>query len=996
MEANAFLSFPLGDALDLNCWLAALQSVPLDENGVSIDPTSPRGASVVDLAIGIEALKIGTSCVSCESFGTTLLPELQLIMENQGAFTTLASRVPEAVETLAKSNSVQTTLDRMLVNAPKLCPSHPEYDENAVPVEYPSLGLPTLTTTSIDTLMYSGVLAAQTAFVVFAETQRLRGVEATNALSAQQSFTIPEGANVLDWTDMGNSTGLAGIADVVFGEVREFFGDDTNELFDLETFLQGIANDEGYIDLDTNIQFEQGDFSFEISTVRLKGLDSVSLFSIFEPIAPQTLQTSAAFEKVELELVLLADAISTPDDPQVMNVKFSVEDVSADIALFAAFDVDRLGNLQLGSVLDTSSTFRCILSAAHEVSIPELRVSVGVFSPPEITGLMDDTSASANDVVSATFEQFSAQITDSIPVMFNGVIRDYFSTLLDANQGGCNTSIRPWAEDSFIDFRDLLLPSSEATRLGGTGDSPYGDLPSTIYKYVRDELLSADDTGLARINSIVISKLTERQSGSPGNLAFPGDLFNVGTGLEAAGLDANIRLRLSDIYVNNLDSLGTPLDLLEPTDKIYHLNNSAILGSNEPVSIGARFLLGLTGEEYDLHNEVDVSMDLESLQIVLLGLAKISEMSFMKFPIKDITNLQCWLAAMPAPDLNSFGVMKEGEELTLAITEFLATISDIALNVTCVECSGPRFQELSALISSPETSDSATGAANAIFRTAKTLLEGNFIRVAVDRALNDARMRCPHSPTYDADFKGPEYDPLELPTRHSPVGLFVAVVVICALILLVTSGVLLGTRLIVVKRHREWVASLPNATAKALKAEQDKEEQKAADVNGMSQSMFQSEQIPFLLRMAMPLVVIGNIAFFLSGHLSVSTYIPDWSAKLTRCIYLQLGGSVSIIGSLAGQTFREDSFFEFSMASSTIELWKGKTTLELFRLVLTPMFHSWRTRACDPYFHLFLFVAVYQTTCYSCTLVSSACSGIREDARVCVPLARLSGQMEYD
>jgi hypothetical protein len=55
----------------------------------------------------------------------------------------------------------------------------------------------------------------------------------------------------------------------------------------------------------------------------------------------------------------------------------------------------------------------------------------------------------------------------------------------------------------------------------------------------------------------------------------------------------------------------------------------------------------------------------------------------------------------------------------------------------------------------------------------------------------------------------------------------------------------------------------------------------------------------------MPLVILGNIGFFLSGHLS-------------------LGASISIFGSIAGQSFEEDGFFEFSMGKSTIEIWNGK------------------------------------------------------------------------
>jgi hypothetical protein len=46
---------------------------------------------------------------------------------------------------------------------------------------------------------------------------------------------------------------------------------------------------------------------------------------------------------------------------------------------------------------------------------------------------------------------------------------------------------------------------------------------------------------------------------------------------------------------------------------------------------------------------------------------------------------------------------------------------------------------------------------------------------------------------------------------------------------------------------------------------------------------------------------------------------------------LSLGGSVSILISLGGQTLRNDDFFKFSMAKSTIEIWNG--TLFVFNAV---------------------------------------------------------------
>jgi hypothetical protein len=68
--------------------------------------------------------------------------------------------------------------------------------------------------------------------------------------------------------------------------------------------------------------------------------------------------------------------------------------------------------------------------------------------------------------------------------------------------------------------------------------------------------------------------------------------------------------------------------------------------------------------------------------------------------------------------------------------------------------------------------------------------------------------------------------------------------------------------------------------------------------------MFQSPEIPKFVRWIMPLILLVNIGFFLSGHLS-------------------LGATVNIEAELAGEKFRVEKFFEFSMARSTVDIWNA-------------------------------------------------------------------------
>jgi hypothetical protein len=114
----------------------------------------------------------------------------------------------------------------------------------------------------------------------------------------------------------------------------------------------------------------------------------------------------------------------------------------------------------------------------------------------------------------------------------------------------------------------------------------------------------------------------------------------------------------------------------------------------------------------------------------------------------------------------------------------------------------------------------------------------------------------------------------------------------------------LAVRWIVRRRHGKWLRSLSDQSVALIRTRQNTQKAKEAEINRMTTSMFTSTDIPRYVRWLMPLVILGNIGFFLSGHLSK-------------------GATVNIEAEIGGQTFSEDEFFEFSMAKSTIDIWNA-------------------------------------------------------------------------
>lgn len=272
--------------------------------------------------------------------------------------------------------------------------------------------------------------------------------------------------------------------------------------------------------------------------------------------------------------------------------------------------------------------------------------------------------------------------------------------------------------------------------------------------------------------------------------------------------------------------------------------------------------------------------------------------------------------------------------MSLSVTNFAASVAELGLNVSCVRCSGPRIHELGALLSTLKGSMAVTAFANGAFRFATKLIDGNFLQLVTNRALHDANAQCPHSSVYDPNFKRSTYESFGKSESKQSVTFLLALLIVGAILLVAVLAVALSTKMIVRRRHRKWVASLPSRQVQMLWKEQRKQDDKDTLLDKSTVSMFLSDSIPFWLRWAMPVIILGNIGFFLSGHLS-------------------LGASITILASLGGQTFREENFFEFSVAKSTITIWNGmclemKGTLDA-RSHLTHFFHcsqlvarSWR------------------------------------------------------
>jgi Na+-transporting methylmalonyl-CoA/oxaloacetate decarboxylase gamma subunit len=260
---------------------------------------------------------------------------------------------------------------------------------------------------------------------------------------------------------------------------------------------------------------------------------------------------------------------------------------------------------------------------------------------------------------------------------------------------------------------------------------------------------------------------------------------------------------------------------------------------------------------------------------------------------------------MPAPPLDARGVRLEGSEPSLSLVHLFASVSKLYLNITCISCTSPGMDELATLLSTPEAIKDATEVANDVFEYVTRILDGEFLQVTFDRMLNDAKMSCPHSPSYTASPNAVKYEPFQSSDstdQSIQFLIYLAIGTVCLIAFVSTVAIIV--KLVVRRRHRKWLRSLSSERVYLVWQQQRADQQKEMKLNEQTRSLFTSPQIPRWVRLIMPVVILGNIGFFLSGHLS-------------------LGATVNIEATLAGQPFTVGNFFEFSMAFSIVEIWNA-------------------------------------------------------------------------
>jgi hypothetical protein len=941
VDASVFMGFPLGNALNPDCWIASL--FPLNFDG-GYESSSHQVFGVRDVLLSLQELMMDIECVNCSSE-----PLRNLSVVNATRYT---NRALKYTVDMLSDGLLGPKLKKLRLEAMSKCfstenddnPSLPSNNDFGIPIEVERTAGGTSDTPAAlseaeentaennagedgqdedgqdedgDEVRYFDFAADNWVNTIIGKVRDILNFEsgASGSASAKSAGVVRL---------LQQMPGL----DLDLGSI-DFSGGDG---LDINSVIQSLLLDnEGVlqIPLENMVLMEETDDNLEtrvvLQGVKIRGLDTIQELSVFDVLDPHTLRNRVTLgnlrAEVELSLQTALDAgVEAAPVTQNITITVNLTGVSLEADMFVGIDASYVEGITLGTLLTSDDLLGCAFAAVHQVKIENLNATLGRIETPVVEGIvpteLNEFLNDSLDIVFTILESFfqdwiSHLASQDLKNLANGFIQDFLDS---KNQESLCPKYDASSLDEYIDFRDMLLMPEDAAVMGASGTAPYGTLFATAKRLLHNQVFAVDpNTGLSKMNDLVIAPMTERQSSIGGTFVLENDVINQKNRIDVPGLEGEFEFRISDVYVENLDSVGT-VAVLNPRSSAPHTldNHAEVAVANRPIRASTRMALGFQGETINFRNEIDLSLVMEAAELTASVMARINSQRLMDFPLGDVTNMHCWLSTIPAPKLDKFGVRLPGETPTTDIEDFHVTFGELTIGVDCLECSSPKLQELS--------TSNATDFGRNVFQMVEDLVLGNYTQVEVDRFLTNAALKCPHRQEQDGKQKETQFGAFQANPNSSEEsgGSFLAAllsVLACAVGILVI--IMLTMRFIIGRKHKRYMASLSNEDQRILLTKQTIVEEERTQIDETTTSMCCSKQLSLFVRIIMPFVILANIALFLSGHLS-------------------LGAAVTVDLEFAGEPLTLNNFFLFSMARSTGDMWKaGANELAIFIIIFS-------------------------------------------------------------
>lgn len=926
MKEDAFLNLPLVDITNPFCWLSTLAPYTMVQD--SDESTTLDPLVIETLAFLVDTFSLNATCLNCSSAGAFVLSDiLQKDLPDVGFQKVFSQRIFNLLEEIVWNVWWDLDPNAMLDDASHKCPKRTSdtrilssLQERPVEKKFPGTQrkalseIPLSSRESVETLIGLGILGLHVAAIVVAGNY-LHPVEDNYFVNDEEVSDTEEFSNpddrLIDWTNLSGA--IAPGADFAFEQLKMFLlssvdyeTDDgavksTSRLINL--LRQHVLDQRGACVISLvglHSAIDALDVDIDASQVKLLGLENLFVSELFVPIKPQVLRTNVHLD----ELTLIVDSkLHLGNSAEDVEFVFVAKNITIQIDLFLAFDMEALEAIQLGSLFRIMDIIPCATKGLRDVRIHKLLISTEVFEGPLVHGFSNTGFLTSVDSMIRNLSNRHTTIFQSaMPAFFNRTFKGIANALLPewvtSITNNCPAPPQ-YPDGGIVDFRDLLLSSNASSALGGTGAEPYGNLFPFLYGLFVEHVSRIGDNHLPAINDI-FRYIAANQSNAHGAFQLEGNAFSSQTRIKIAGLRADLEFQVSNVTLKNIDSIGQPLELVKPmNDSPYTVSNTLSFGvDSTTLQVEATVYISVSdGAEMNIKNKLRVLLSVEDLVVMAEIALKISERAFASFPFGELRNIECWLPTIlsrPSKEGSPFGGIR--------VERHSLSIGNSTFEVHCIECSSPNFDTMLTSLYNLEN-------ITTIEERSEGLLDTDIIPVLLGRFVEEASRRCPLHSIYAPDgnpksFLSSQDDSLSfiqiVSASKNPAFFNVMNSVIAVSLLL---ACLVG-RWFVRQGNRQWIKSLSRQGRLLLKRQQNRDLAMEKYLDSSTNALVSCSWIPWKIRCGVLIAIFFNTSLFLAGHL----------------------GTLSVVhldASLAGESFTIHNFLEFHFIESTTKTYQN-------------------------------------------------------------------------
>jgi len=650
-----------------------------------------------------------------------------------------------------------------------------------------------------------------------------------------------------------------------------------------------------------------------LQEMRLEGLDNFQLDPL-NVTKSYYVSTSIKFESIRMEIDVEIEISPTKpsnstnlnkiQEPVTISMEFA--NIDAFLELVLMLDMDLLESKQLGSFVHTYNILPCVKNSSHAFSLSNVTVDVGKITTPVISYVKSGGMTEIISNVMGIFFVLGESVFDaSLP---NFVKRETPKRLKEMLDEKLDKQCEIPSQDKYnnvVDFRHLfgIFEKTENVAESSRNFDHYGQLFKLAKEHL-DMFISSVNfkSGLSPINDAIIGPLTRMQSKKTGELTFENDLVSIDTRIKDFGID-RLQIEVLETHVQNIDSFGGQIKVLDPkmSDPFFLHNTFGAGMHDKPLRISTRVLVAIDNSDISLWNDMELSINIKKAEVLANILVLISEDRLFSIPLRDISNIHCWISMMPdVDDTKEMHIDAKLARFRLLFDDFDFGFEDISIDSTCHSCTSPYFQRISDYMNTQESKEMIFAAFEKLSAFLGTLLDSDQFHAWKMVMIENAKRSCPHDPLYSRPLlkNWTEGEIISsssfLESNRSIYISFLSLGGVAVAIIIVIT--------ILRKNHLRLNRGEKNKNIDVLQKDQLDDSTLIEQKFWISKSMIRSSAIPLSFRIIVPFIILGNIGLFISGHLN-------------------LGAKVQVQMQIAGENLgTSDNLFEFSMANSITQM----------------------------------------------------------------------------